>query len=789
MNSTLHRAAALSLALAAAPFVEAATLNSGDQLTISAGSATTNASGTVTAVTGSWFSMDTNGDSKIQPSEKVVLRQGTKGLIIGTTQPAGSFHGGAPASGDTNQIDAPWGFAGNTGVHWTSSAVTGGTGGLNFSGWTVAWNTTAAIPMGAGAWTPLNCSGAGVSCATYANGVAQLTWDGAYGIGHPYVLDYSGTVPPGDPSGFGGTKYHVHLEGLVQPASAVTASVTPANGTTVPANTSSIVVTFSQAMNPSSVTSSFMTIPGVTVQSPTASSGNTVFTFPISALSAGSSYTISFHPGPTSSTGTAVTLPPDDTFQTISADTTPPTVVTTSPASGATISPNTSTLIITFSEPMDPASVTAAAVSISGGVSVGTPTASSNNTVFTFPIGGLSTSTNYTITFNAGPKDAAGNALTLPAPRTFTTRSASNPVLSAATNDRLLVCSGSKFGMEISPGKVLYTSLSQANPLAIGMIQGPTGANHSGAPTGTENTVIDLAWSFFGNTGYHFTTSPITDNGNGTLDFSGWRVGWNTVNSINMGSGAPAVFTWDGIYGHTYALAYTTTVPNGDPSGFGGVNYSLVLNGVVNGGPSNVNAPCGGGSITPSGVAISVGGVSGAAVALNAQLSPDDTALAAAGFSSTGRPSGYDFYKYGIIYYTVSGLAPTGTDAPTVTLTFPQPLPAGAKVFKVSPAGYQDITSRVSIAGNTVTLVVPDNGDLDEYKTAGTIVDPIAVGIPLNTNTSGGAGSGGGGGGCAFNPNAKFDASLLLSLVAGLGFSAIRRRSRSDSKGTRSRRD
>jgi hypothetical protein len=105
-------------------------------------------------------------------------------------------------------------------------------------------------------------------------------------------------------------------------------------------------------------------------------------------------------------------------------DTTPPTVSSTNPTDGASgISPSLTAISVTFSESMDPASITAGAITLSGGETVGAPTASNQNKTFTFPITSspLTVFTAYTITFNAGPTDAGGNALTLPAAKTFNT--------------------------------------------------------------------------------------------------------------------------------------------------------------------------------------------------------------------------------------------------------------------------------------------------------------------------------------------------------------------------------
>ena len=192
----------------------AATVANGDVLHITPGVATVTANGVVTAFTGSYFGMDTNGDSKISQSEKTALAEGTTGLVIGTTTVAGASHSGAPLATDTSAIDKPWFFFSNTGSDFLKSVVTGSTtAGLDMSGWNVSWNAIPAINMGGGAWQPLNCSVLGCTGHVFTNGNAMFTWNGANN--GAYSLNYAATVPLGDPSGFGGVHYYLHLEGAV----------------------------------------------------------------------------------------------------------------------------------------------------------------------------------------------------------------------------------------------------------------------------------------------------------------------------------------------------------------------------------------------------------------------------------------------------------------------------------------------------------------------------------------------------------------------------------------------
>lgn len=183
--------------------VQAAQLYSYNLLTINSGVANYDSYGYSTDVSsGSWFALEGDNNSKIAGSEKVAINPGSDGgLIIGVTQAPG-------------EIDGGWSFFGYSGGgHYTTVAPTGGTtNGVDMSGWAVYWNGLN-IPMGTGAWTPQNCATLGCSGMTFSDGVATLVWDGL--ADSAYSLWYTATVPPGDPSGFGGVQYMLHLEGIV----------------------------------------------------------------------------------------------------------------------------------------------------------------------------------------------------------------------------------------------------------------------------------------------------------------------------------------------------------------------------------------------------------------------------------------------------------------------------------------------------------------------------------------------------------------------------------------------
>lgn len=175
----------------------AAALANGDQLTINAGTPTFFTTGAVKNVTsGSWFGMDTDGNSAIANSEKVALAQGTDGIIIGAITTAGSYHFGPSVPADSGAVVDSWDFFGSTGTNFNTVGITGSTTALDFSGWHVAWNNVPSIDMGGGAW------GTG-----FTNGIANVVF-----TGNNYVLDYHATVPSDSPN-FPGVKYALHLEG------------------------------------------------------------------------------------------------------------------------------------------------------------------------------------------------------------------------------------------------------------------------------------------------------------------------------------------------------------------------------------------------------------------------------------------------------------------------------------------------------------------------------------------------------------------------------------------------
>jgi hypothetical protein len=147
------------------------------------------------------------------------------------------------------------------------------------------------------------------------------------------------------------------------------------------------------------------------------------------------------------------------------------------------------------------------------------------------------------------------------------------------------------------------SALSQGTTgIVIGQATSP-GASHPGFPVGSDTNDIDAPFDFLATTGSHYTVTGITGSTTTGLDMSGWHLAYNGGSGVNfgyMGSGAwtptnaaangmatsgyadgIGIFNWDGVYGHTYTLDYTTTVPVDDMSGLGTTGFAFHLTGVV----------------------------------------------------------------------------------------------------------------------------------------------------------------------------------------------------------------
>jgi len=200
-------------------------------------------------------------------------------------------------------------------------------------------------------------------------------------------------------------------------------STVPTDGAATVAINAPITATFSESMDPLTITTGTFTlkttagaVPVTGTVSYDAGTKTATFT-PSSPLSNNTSYTATVTNGVKDLAGNNMVANKVFTFTTV-ADTTPPTVLSTSPTNDATGVAVTSVVTVTFSEAMDASTITAPGTftlkeTVSGNSVAGTVTYDANTHVATFtPSAPLTPNLNYTATVNSpAAKDVAGNPL------------------------------------------------------------------------------------------------------------------------------------------------------------------------------------------------------------------------------------------------------------------------------------------------------------------------------------------------------------------------------------------
>jgi hypothetical protein len=204
----------------------------------------------------------------------------------------------------------------------------------------------------------------------------------------------------------------------------------PVNGATGVPLSQVLSATFSKALNCATITTTsfFVTGPGTTAVAGTVSCTGAVATLtPTVPLLANTLYTGTITTSVTDASGDPLAGNYSWTFRTVPA-TTAPTVISTSPANGATAVPINQAITATFSEAMNAATINATTFTLktAGGVAVtGVVTYTAAGSVATFtPATSLALSTVYTATITTGAMDLAVTALASNYVWTFTTAAA-----------------------------------------------------------------------------------------------------------------------------------------------------------------------------------------------------------------------------------------------------------------------------------------------------------------------------------------------------------------------------
>ncbi len=204
-------------------------------------------------------------------------------------------------------------------------------------------------------------------------------------------------------------------------------STTASDGATGVPRNASIVGHFSEKMHPATLTTATFTLtgPGVTpVSGAVAHSGiHAIFT-PSANLAAGTLFEATITTGAKDLAGNALVSDYTWSFTTGAAlDTTAPTVPSSTPVDGTIGIPRNTNVIATFSEEMNPATLTTATFKVTGPGATpvsGAITYSGTHAIFT-PFANLAASTLFEATITTGAKDLAGNALASAFTWSFTT--------------------------------------------------------------------------------------------------------------------------------------------------------------------------------------------------------------------------------------------------------------------------------------------------------------------------------------------------------------------------------
>lgn len=214
-------------------------------------------------------------------------------------------------------------------------------------------------------------------------------------------------------------------------------STIPANAATAVPINQKVSATFSTAMNAATINGTTFTVtgPGATAVAGAvtyAAGSNTALFTPTANLAPSTTYTANVTNGAQDLAGNALgagAVPNPWTFTTgTAANTTPPAITLTNPVNGATGVQLSSAVHATFSQPMDPTTLTSATFTLTGPGATpvtGTVTYAPSSDIATFtPTNPLVANTQYTATVTTGAKDLSGNALVagaVPNPWSFTT--------------------------------------------------------------------------------------------------------------------------------------------------------------------------------------------------------------------------------------------------------------------------------------------------------------------------------------------------------------------------------
>ena len=326
-----------------------------------------------------------------------------------------------------------------------------------------------------------------------------------------------------------------------------------------------------------------------------------------------------------------------------------------------------------------------------------------------------------------------------------------------------VVTSGSFFTMDGNFGALLEGDTG----IVLGTTQNFSGTAPSlGNPYIGDGTNITQPWLFFGNTGTNFSASAINANSDTQLDMSGWRVAWGEVPSIDMGSGGTATISCGTcLDGDAYTLDYSSVVPPGDPSGFGGVTYAMRLEGTLSfPGAPPITATDSAATIVGNTINVDVlandssaDGLDATSVTIATQASPGNATANAINGTVDYDPQTATAGSNDSFQYTVNSLIGATSAATDVNVSIQA---------NIAPAANDDtLASSTAVldnaAGSLVVDVLANDTDANNVQTLPGGIDPGTVTITGQSGLTAGS--------CSANANGTITYSQTPPSVADMG--------------------
>lgn len=391
---------------------------------------------------------------------------------------------------------------------------------------------------------------------------------------HRSIVAMIVSVMAGCGGGGGGYSYSASTPGdTMAPAVLSTA---PDSGASDVATGTTVSAVFSEPMDPATLDTITFTLEdsgGNPVAGTVAiSNGDATATFtPNAPLDSAASYTATVTTQAHDAAGNALASNYVWSFTTQAAsDTTAPTVSATSPADAATGVALSATVSATFSEAMDPATLTSGTFTVEDNAAnpvAGTLTVTTGNTVATFtPDTALANGTTYTATVTTGAQDASGNALAADHAWSFTTVPApTHSVFLTST-----VATGNLGGLS-GADQICATRAAAAG--LPGTWRAWISAAVGGSAVHAKDRVSDVSggWALPGTSAVAVastaelsalnTTAPIDRDENGAVITPQPQRAWTGTTSGGVASGSDcAAWTSTNSSGYVYVLGSSSTI-------------------------------------------------------------------------------------------------------------------------------------------------------------------------------------------------------------------------------------